>query len=161
MKLKEFDKLDADQKQNLLDTITVQSIAKKVIAILVVLICAIMGGCPMYNVWEQSLEGKAELARAEQNRQIKINEAMAAKQAAIHLADAEVERAKGARQANDELAMSFGGPEGYLRYLYINALQETSCDTIYIPTEANLPILESTRRLTKETKKVVKQEATQ
>lgn len=157
MKLEEFEELNDSQKQNMLDSITVYSLVKKGLFVLLVLTCALMGGCPLYNVWEQSLEGKAELARAEQNRQIKINEAKAAKEAAGFLADAEVQRAIGARKANDELAMSFGGPEGYLRYLYIGALQETSCDTIYIPTEANLPILEATRRLAKDNNRQLKE----
>ena len=31
---------------------------------------------PMYRVWQQNQEGKAELARAEQNRQIAVQEAL-------------------------------------------------------------------------------------
>ncbi len=32
---------------------------------------------PWYNVWSQEMEGKAEFAKAEQNRKIKIEEAKA------------------------------------------------------------------------------------
>lgn len=32
---------------------------------------------PWYNVWSQEMEGKAEFAKAEQNRKIKIEEARA------------------------------------------------------------------------------------
>jgi hypothetical protein len=35
-------------------------------------------GGPQYNVWQQSLAGKSELARAEYNRQIKVQEAQEA-----------------------------------------------------------------------------------
>lgn len=34
--------------------------------------------------------------------------------------------------------------EGYLRWLWINSLNDGNSERIYIPTEANLPILEAT-----------------
>ena len=51
---------------------------------------------PWYNVWSQEMEGKAEFAKAEQNRKIKIEEARANLEAEKLNAQAEVERAKGA-----------------------------------------------------------------
>ena len=115
---------------------------------LFVLIGVGMWGCPQYNVWEQGLSGEVELARAEQNRQIKINEAMAINEAADHLASAEIKRATALAEASEILASQFGGPEAYLRYLYIDMLKETGGkgrETIYIPTEAGIPILEAGR----------------
>jgi hypothetical protein len=41
---------------------------------LVVMTTLIMGGCPHYRVWQQGLEGEAELKRAQQNRQIAIED---------------------------------------------------------------------------------------
>lgn len=38
---------------------------------------SLMYGCPRYSVWQQEMVGKAEFAKAEQNRQIKIEEAKA------------------------------------------------------------------------------------
>ena len=40
---------------------------------------------------------------------------------------------------------SLGGPEGYLRYLQIQALEETKASLIYVPTEAGLPVGVRTR----------------
>ena len=51
---------------------------------------------PWYNVWSQEMEGKAEFAKAEQNRKIKIEEAKANLEAEKLNAQAEIERAKGA-----------------------------------------------------------------
>lgn len=34
-------------------------------------------GCPKYKVWQQGLAGQAELAKAEQNRKIAVQEAEA------------------------------------------------------------------------------------
>ncbi|NVJ97777.1 MAG: membrane protease subunit [Alphaproteobacteria bacterium] len=103
---------------------------------------------PYINVWQQGLQGQAELARAEQNRQIVVNEAKAKLEAAKYWAQAEVERAKGVAEANKIIANGLGGPEGYLRYLYIEGLKEAEASgnkIIYIPTEAGLPILEAGR----------------
>lgn len=44
------------------------------IAVFVVAMAFVM---PWYNVWSQEMEGKAEFAKAEQNRKIKIEEAKA------------------------------------------------------------------------------------
>ena len=43
----------------------------------VLLIVAMAFIRPWYNVWSQEMEGKAEFAKAEQNRKIKIEEAKA------------------------------------------------------------------------------------
>ncbi len=106
-----------------------------------------MYGCPKYNVWQQGLRGEAELARAEQNRQIAINEAQAIKDSAVFRADAEVLRAKGVAEANEIIGQSLKENEAYLRYLWIQGLHDGSSEIIYVPTEANLPILEATRGL--------------
>lgn len=98
-----------------------------------------------YNVWSQSMEGKAELAKADWNRQIVIKEAQAKQQAAIALAQAEVDRARGVAKANKIIGQSLQNNEAYLRYLWINNLQNDKNQVIYVPTEANLPILEANR----------------
>lgn len=104
------------------------------------------GGCPYYNVWEQEMSGKAELSRASQNRQIEVQKAKAASEAATMYAEAEIARAKGVSQSNEIIKDGLGGPEGYLRYLYIEGLKDSACEIIYVPTEAGLPILEAGKR---------------
>lgn len=104
-----------------------------------------MYGCPKYNVWQKSLKGQAELKQAEWNRQIRIKEAEAEKEAAVALREAEIERAKGVAEANKIIGDSLQGNESYLRYLWIQGLQDGSSEVIYVPTEAQLPILEATR----------------
>lgn len=122
-----------------------------VFVLLTVLVGLILGipGCmyvmPQYSVWEQSLSGKAELGKAQFNRQIKIQEAEATLEAAKHLANAEIERAKGAAEANRILGDSLKGKEEYLRYLWIEKM-DSNKEVIYIPTEAGIPILEAGKR---------------
>lgn len=119
-----------------------------VLAILgvVLLISGLMVGLPIYNVWQKGLAGKAELEQAEWNRQIMIREANAKKEAAKALAEAEIERAKGVAEANKIIGQSLNGNEAYLRYLWIQGLQDEGNSTIYVPTEAGLPILEAGKR---------------
>ena len=117
--------------------------------VVVVIIVGAMIGYPIYNVWQQEQEGKAELARAEFNKQIIVEDAKAARDSASLLAEAEVERAKGVAEANKIIGTSLKDNEAYLRYLWIIGLQDGSSKVIYIPTEANLPILEATRGIQK------------
>lgn len=104
---------------------------------------------PYVRVWTYGMDGQAQMAQAESSRQIKVREAQATRDAALLLAEAEVARAKGVAEANRIVADGLGGPEGYLRYLYIEGLKEArekgNAQVIYVATEAGLPILESTR----------------
>ncbi len=116
--------------------------------IVLVIIAAIMFGYPRYKVWQQEMAGKAEFAKAEQNRKIKIEEARANLEAEKLNAQAEIERAKGAAKAieieNGSLTPT------YIQYLWVR--QQTNLNdktVIYIPTEGNLPILEAGRNVKK------------
>lgn len=118
----------------------------------VILIALIWGCCALaavYNVWSSGLAGEAELKQADWNRQIAVREALAKKESAIALAQAEIERAKGVAQANKIIGDSLKNNEAYLRYLWIDGLQNTKNQVIYIPTEGNLPVLESARFISK------------
>lgn len=105
----------------------------------------LLAGCPAYNVYSQEQAGRAALAEAQSSRQIAVLEARARLESAKMLADAEVVRAEGAARANRILQDSLGGPEGYLRYLQIQAIDAKDASIIYVPTEGGLPLLESGR----------------
>lgn len=113
--------------------------------IAITLLAALLIGWPQYRVYSQRLAGEAALAEAQSSRQVAILEARAKKESAISLAEAEVIRAQGAAKANAILQDSLGGPEGYLRYLQIQALGDTKAGLIYVPTEAGLPVTEARR----------------
>lgn len=104
-------------------------------------------GCPRYNVYSAEMEGHAEYAKAESSRQIAVLEAKAKQDAAKELAEAEVIRARGVAQANQIIGQSLHDNEAYLRYLWIQSLEQGKNEVIYVPTEGNLPILEATRKL--------------
>lgn len=130
-------------------TRNVWSLVIGLLLLLIVVVGGGLGSCAAYNsmrVWNAETAGEAELAQARQNRQIATLEAEAKLESARLLAQAEVERAKGVAEANRIVANGLGGPEGYLRYLYIENLSQSQGKIIYVPTEAGLPILEAGRR---------------
>jgi hypothetical protein len=100
----------------------------------------------VYDVWASKKVGQAQLAHAEFERHIKVYEAQAFEEAAKHLAQAEIERAKGVAEANKIIGDSLKGNESYLRYLWITNLDHSQKEVIYVPTEANIPILEAGKR---------------
>lgn len=124
---------------------------KKTIVMIAVIGAAVasLSGCdmyPPYRVYSQRMEGEAELAKQQYAKQVLVQEAEAKKQAAQAYADAEVIRAQGVAKANKIIGDSLRDNESYLRYLWINNMGEDKGKTVvYVPTEANLPILESQR----------------
>jgi regulator of protease activity HflC (stomatin/prohibitin superfamily) len=93
------------------------------------------------------MEGLAELRRAEQNLQIKIQEAKAEFESVIYKKQADSIRAIGTTQANEIISKSLT-PE-YIKWKWVERLNDGTGEVIYVPTEANLPILESTKKLQK------------
>ena len=98
---------------------------------------------PRYSIWQREMKGKAELAEAEWSKKVQIEEALANLEAEKLNAQAEVERARGMAEA---IRIEGGSltPE-YIQYLWVRQNTFNDKTTIYIPTEANLPILEAER----------------
>lgn len=98
---------------------------------------------PSWRVWQQGMSGKAKLREAEWSRKILIEEAEAMKLS-------EIARAQGVAEANRIIGESLQGNQEYLTYLWLQHLGDQSSKVIYIPTEANLPMLEAGRLNTAE-----------
>jgi regulator of protease activity HflC (stomatin/prohibitin superfamily) len=115
----------------------------------VVIGAGVLIGLPTYNVYSKQMAGKAAYEQAVQDRRIRVLEAQAALDSAQLTAQAEIARARGTNEANRIMAESLGGPDNYLRWAYIDMLKETAGkagrETIYIPTEAGMPLLEAGR----------------
>lgn len=101
-------------------------------------------------------KGKSILIEAESSKKAMIEQAKAENEAATLQAEAkvkiakaeaqaEIERAHGVAKANEIIGESLKGNQEYLRYLQIEAIKTTT-GTVYIPTEAGLPILEARPR---------------
>lgn len=118
------------------------------ILLVIVLVVGLFWVMPTYNVWRREMRGKAELAEAQWNRQIAIEEAQASLESERLNAQAEVERAKGMAEA----IKIEGGQltKEYIQYLWVRQNTFNDKTTIYIPTEGNLPVLEANRLNVKE-----------
>lgn len=101
-----------------------------------------MWGCPQYTVYEQQKAGEARLREAESSRQIAIEEAKAKKESAQMLAQADTIRAHGIARSNQIIGASLSAP--YLHWFWIDNIDKSN-NVIYVPTEANLPIMEANR----------------
>ena len=117
---------------------TVSSICGTII--LAGLIALGMVGCPKYNVWEQGLAGKAKLERASQERKILVEQAKAELEAAGIRAEAIEVLGQKAKDYPEYRLQEFLGA-------FAEALQSDKIDKIiYVPTEANIPIMEAGKR---------------
>jgi hypothetical protein len=110
---------------------------------IILIIAASMYIFPKYGVWKKELSGQAQLREAEWNRQIQVREAEANLESEKLNAQSEVERAKGMAEA---IQIEGGAlTTEYIQYLWVRQNIFNDKTTIYIPTEANLPILEAIR----------------
>lgn len=112
---------------------------------IVVIILALMFGLPKYNVWQQEMAGKAEMAKAEQNRKILVEEAKARLEAEKLNAQAEIERARGMAEAMKVENGTLN--ETYNQYLFIRTLEKIADkgslpQIIYVPSEGLLPVMD-------------------
>ncbi|MDR3196387.1 MAG: hypothetical protein LBU34_00840, partial [Planctomycetaceae bacterium] len=132
----------------------------KVVLVIAVAFFAFIFGYPAYNVWYLSMEGKAQLKKAEQDRQIMVQEAQATFDSSSLLAEAAVVKAKGEAQAIIERAKgeaqakvenAKGEAEAnqliaasvkfdYNIYLWIKALNNGRNSVVYVATEAGIPL---------------------
>lgn len=110
-----------------------------------VLLLVVIGlaGCPAYNVYSQKMDGKAQLAHAQSSREVVVAEARAKMESASMLATADTIRAHGVARSNEIIGKSLKDNEAYLHWLWIDNIEKNPQAVIYVPTEANLPILEA------------------
>ena len=106
----------------------------------VILILIVMAGYPFYKVWAQEMRGKAALAEATQSKMIQLEQARAELESAQLRAEAIKIIGQTAKEYPEYREQEFIGAFG-------EALREGKINQIiYVPTEANLPILEAGKR---------------
>jgi hypothetical protein len=129
---------------------------KAIIGIVIAAVIAIGLGMwlwPQYSFYCKDLEGKANLRKAESDRQIQVEDAKSKEAAAKMLAGAEVERARGVAEANLIIGKSLSDNPQYLTWLWIEKVNENTNSVFYVPTEAGIPILNTARGIGQEKKK--------
>lgn len=121
---------------------TIKSIIKYGI---LVIVATIIGGFALaafsryYDVWGQEMSGKAKLAEASQSRQIQVEQAKAELEASKLRAEAIQIMGKAAKEFPEYRQQEYMAAFG-------EALREGKMSQIiYVPTEANIPIMEANR----------------
>lgn len=111
------------------------------------LVVASMIVFPIYNVWASRKSGDAELAEANSAEQVAIAKARARLNAAEMNKEAEIVEAQAVSISINTIGKALQENDSYLRWQWIKMMDKTKNATIYVPTEANLPILEAGRSI--------------
>lgn len=107
----------------------------------------------IYGVWSAHKEGQADLAQAHNEQQIQVSKAQGRLDAAELNKQAEIIDAQAVAKSVEIIGKALHENTGYLQWKWIHMMeQRDSGDTIYVPTEAGLPILEAGRRAQKTVK---------
>jgi len=107
------------------------------------LIVLFLWGCPQYAVYSARKSGEAVLAHAQSSREVAVAEAKAKMESAALLAQADTIRAHGVARSNIIIGQSL--TPNYLHWYWIDNIEKNPNAVIYVPTEANLPIMEAGR----------------
>ena len=122
-----------------LSTLAITLLSLLAFLLLVGFIALCMWGIPIYGVWQQGLKGEANLKRAEQEKQIIIEQAKAEVEAAVFRAEAIKTIGQASKDFPEYRTQEFIGAFG-------EAMQNGNIQKIiYVPTEANIPIVEAGR----------------
>ena len=109
------------------------------VIVALVVIGGLMFGVPWYRVWNAGMSGKAALMQAEQEKQIAVETAKAEVEAAKLRAEAIALVGKASQQYPEYRQQEFIGAFG-------EAIKSGQVEQIiYVPTEANIPIVEAGR----------------
>jgi hypothetical protein len=106
-----------------------------------------LGIGPRWKVWAAHQEGLADLAKANNEQQIQIAKAKARLDAAELNKKAAIVEAEAVAAQIEAIGSQLTEHDLYLRWQWIKMMEDgnSGAKVIYVPTEANLPILEASR----------------
>lgn len=117
----------------------------RIVWLLIFTTCLCLYGCPHYRVYSARKDGEAILAHAQSSREVAVAEAKAKMESSTLLAQADTIRAHGVARSNQIIGRSLKDNQEYLHWLWIDNIEKNPNAVIYVPTEANLPIMEAGR----------------
>jgi regulator of protease activity HflC (stomatin/prohibitin superfamily) len=115
--------------------------------VVMVLIAWGLIGYPHWRVWASHQRGLADLQQAKNEQQIQIAKAQSRLDAAALNKQAAIIEAEAVAAQIQAIGDKLTTHDLYLRWQWIKMMEDTAGEhnTIYVPTEANIPILEATR----------------
>lgn len=116
--------------------------------IVVVVISWVLFGYQHWKVWSAHQSGLADLTKAKNEQQIQIAKAQSRLDAAQLNKQAAVVEAEAVAAQIMSIGTQLQSHDLYLRWQWIKMMEDGNhgAKVIYVPTEANLPILEATRK---------------
>ena len=108
---------------------------------------------PHYKVWKAHMDGKADLARAQNEQQIQVAEAQGRLTAAEANKKAAIIEAEAVCAQIEIIGENVKNHPLYLTWQWIEMMKHREGATIYVPTEANLPVLEAGRLIGQKSEK--------
>ena len=109
-------------------------------------------GQPMWRVWAQQKKGEADLQQAHKEQQIKVSKAQGRLDAAAINKQAAIIEAEAVAAQIEKIGQTLTEHDLYLKWQWIKMMEDRpESSVIYVPTEANLPILEAGKRQGKNT----------
>lgn len=115
-------------------------------AFVLIIIGWVLFGYPHWRVWSAHQSGMADLQKAKNEQQIQVSVAQGRLDAAQLNKQAAVIEAEAVALQIKEIGTELQHHDLYLRWQWIKMMEENETDKIiYVPTEANLPVLEASR----------------
>ncbi|MDQ5955600.1 MAG: hypothetical protein QG621_603 [Patescibacteria group bacterium] len=116
-------------------------------AFVIVLIAWALFGMPIWRVWAQRKQGEADLQQAHKEQQIQVSKAQGRLDAATINKQAAIIEAEAVAAQIEKIGQTLTKHDLYLRWQWIKMMEERpDSSVIYVPTEANLPIMEAGKR---------------
>ena len=102
---------------------------------------------PVWHVWKSQKSGEADLAEATYEQKIQVAQADGRLSAALKNKQAAIIEAEAVAAQINTIGEGLQRHDLYLRWQWVKMMEESGAyrETIYVPTEANLPILEAGR----------------
>src|SRR4051812_27385019 len=99
---------------------------------------------PTYRVWQSQKSGEADLAQAHKEQQVQVAKAQGRLDAAALNKQAAIVEAEAVSAQIEKIGQQLTEHDLYLKWQWIKMMEERpESSVIYVPTEANLPILEA------------------
>lgn len=118
-----------------------------IILFVVTVILWVLFGYPIWRVWASQKQGEADLQQAHKEQQIQVSKAQGRLDAAKLNKEAAVIEAEAVSAQIEKIGANLKNHDLYLKWQWIKMMEERpESSVIYVPTEANLPILEASKR---------------
>jgi regulator of protease activity HflC (stomatin/prohibitin superfamily) len=117
-----------------------------VIVVLALILWSLFG-YPIWRVWASQKQGEADLQQAHKEQQIQVSKAQGRLDAAELNKKAAIVEAEAVSAQIEKIGKQLTEHDLYLKWQWIKMMEERpESSVIYVPTEANLPILEAGAR---------------